>query len=201
MKKSLLALFVIGVFGLFSSIPALASLSVGFVPNAQTINLGGTAAVDIVASFGQGEIVSAYDLDIAYDPSIVTATVVTFGTMLGGGMDSLVSASLVSPGLIDLAEVSLMSDADLASLQGSGPITLATLTFTGDNLGTSKLSFVNYGLYGNDVKGANNVPYANYAFTDGSLTVVNNPVPIPGAIWLFGSGLMGLAGLRRKFMT
>jgi hypothetical protein len=26
-----------------------------------------------------------------------------------------------------------------------------------------------------------------------------NPVPIPGAVWLLGSGLVGLAGLRRKF--
>jgi hypothetical protein len=26
-----------------------------------------------------------------------------------------------------------------------------------------------------------------------------NPVPIPGAIWLLGSGLLGLVGLKRKF--
>ena len=28
--------------------------------------------------------------------------------------------------------------------------------------------------------------------------VFDNPVPIPGAIWLLGSGLVGLVGLRRK---
>lgn len=27
-----------------------------------------------------------------------------------------------------------------------------------------------------------------------------NPVPVPGAIWLFGSGLIGLVGIRRKRM-
>jgi hypothetical protein len=32
---------------------------------------------------------------------------------------------------------------------------------------------------------------------DGILTIVN-PVPVPGAIWLLGSGLLGLLGLRRK---
>lgn len=31
------------------------------------------------------------------------------------------------------------------------------------------------------------------------LTVTANPVPIPAAAWLFGSGLLGLAGVRRKF--
>lgn len=28
-----------------------------------------------------------------------------------------------------------------------------------------------------------------------------SPVPIPGAVWLLGSGLIGLVGIRRKFMT
>ena len=28
-----------------------------------------------------------------------------------------------------------------------------------------------------------------------------NKVPLPGAVWLLGSGLVGLAGLRRKFRS
>jgi hypothetical protein len=28
---------------------------------------------------------------------------------------------------------------------------------------------------------------------------VNNPIPIPGAVWLLTSGLLGLVGLRRRF--
>lgn len=37
------------------------------------------------------------------------------------------------------------------------------------------------------------------AFSDGgSESFINNPVPIPAAIWLFGSGLVGLAGLTRR---
>ena len=30
---------------------------------------------------------------------------------------------------------------------------------------------------------------------------INNPVPIPGAVWLLGSGLLGLVGLRRKIRS
>ncbi|MCX5806493.1 MAG: VPLPA-CTERM sorting domain-containing protein [Proteobacteria bacterium] len=36
----------------------------------------------------------------------------------------------------------------------------------------------------------------NFKFT---LDPVNPPVPIPGAIWLLGPGLIGIAGLRRRF--
>jgi hypothetical protein len=33
---------------------------------------------------------------------------------------------------------------------------------------------------------------------DESCSFVNNPIPVPGAVWLLGSGLAGLIGLRRK---
>lgn len=32
----------------------------------------------------------------------------------------------------------------------------------------------------------------------GSESFVNNPVPVPAAVWLFGSGLLGLAGIARR---
>jgi len=203
MKKTLLILLAIGVIGLFSSAPVLA-LQLGFAPSSQTINQGSTAAVDIVATFdvGAAEIVAAYDLDVEYNPLIVTATGVTFGTKLGGPLDSWQFFNLLT-GVIDLAEVSylwdpLLGEAALYSLQGAGPITLATLFFTGDNLGTSTLSFINYGLYGNDIKGANDIPYANPTLNTGSITVATTGVPEPATMLLFGLGLAGVAGIRRK---
>lgn len=39
--------------------------------------------------------------------------------------------------------------------------------------------------------------YFAWAVRDGDVAVV----PIPGAIWLFGTGLMGLAGTARRKMT
>ncbi|SEM80876.1 VPLPA-CTERM protein sorting domain-containing protein [Syntrophus gentianae] len=198
MKKTLLILFILTLMGFFSSASALA-LIIGFSPSSQTINQGGTALVDITATFeSTSEIVSAYDFDVSYDSSILTATSVIFGTMLGN--ETLFEASTdfnLLPGVIDLAEVSFLADADLASLQGAGPITLATLSFSGDNFGMSSLMFINYGSGGNDVKGASNIQYGSPTLNGGSITVA--PVPIPAACWLLGSGLMGLVGLRRNF--
>ena len=40
---------------------------------------------------------------------------------------------------------------------------------------------------------------AVYNFVDiSTLTITQNAVPVPGAIWLMGSGLMGIVALRRK---
>jgi len=201
MKKVLLVLLALGVIGIWSSAPAFA-LQLDFVPSSQTIGLGGTAIVDIVATLAGAtapEIVSAYDLDVAYDPSIVTAVALSFGNMLGGPSDSLQSAVGTS-GLVDLAELSFLSDAALAALQGTGPITLATLYFSGDNLGTSPLTFANYGDGFNDIKGANNDPYLTPTLNSGSITVVTTGVPEPASLLMLLLGLLPLAGTtyRRK---
>ena len=202
MKKVLLILLAIGIIGIWSSAPAFA-LQLDFVPSAQTINLGGGAAVDIVATLAQtpgapGEIVAAYDLDVAYDPSIVTASAVGFKTILGWP-DSVIDATF-SSGLIDFTEVSFLSDADLAALQGAGPITLATLYFNGVGVGTSPLTFANYGDGFNDIKGANNTPYANPTLNGGSITVVTTGVPEPASLLMLLLGLLPLVGTtcRRK---
>lgn len=39
----------------------------------------------------------------------------------------------------------------------------------------------------------------NYGKTLGNFSIYVDPVPIPGAVWLLGSGFIGLVGLRRKF--
>jgi hypothetical protein len=38
------------------------------------------------------------------------------------------------------------------------------------------------------------------AFTVNFEMTANAPVPIPGAVWLLGSGLLGLFGLKRRFL-
>lgn len=39
-----------------------------------------------------------------------------------------------------------------------------------------------------------------FAFEADNITIGNRPVPLPAAIWLFGAGLLGLFGVRRRIL-
>ena len=77
------------------------------------------------------------------------------------------------------------------------PFTGSSITVSGNNVyGTESYGVVQFiGTY-NSISWTNPAYEAWYGFTVGANV---NPVPIPGAVWLLGSGLIGLIGLRRKF--
>ena len=120
------------------------AITIGFSPASQTVEVGDTVLVDVVISDLAGEIVSAYDLDVTYDASILSATDVTFGTFLGDEFffEVFNDFDLSVPGVVDFAQLSLLSDFELAALQPD------SFVASGDrvrqaigDLGTSSLDF------------------------------------------------------------
>jgi hypothetical protein len=57
----------------------------------------------------------------------------------------------------------------------------------------SETRYIQYGFHSKRYQTSNNDGYLDDAF----LTVTT--VPVPAAVWLLGSGLIGLVGIRRKF--
>jgi len=56
-------------------LPALAgAVPLGLAPAMQTVAIGDAVSVDVVLSGLDGEVVSAYDLDIVYDPGVLTGS-------------------------------------------------------------------------------------------------------------------------------
>ena len=186
------ALGVLGVgLGLLAS--EASALPIQFNPGAVTVSVGDAFAVDIVVSGLGPEIVSAYDLDILYDATTLAATGVTFTSLLGDELlfEVFNAFDISTPGLVDLAQLSLLWDSDLQALQTANTLTLATISFSALAVGTSALDFL-FNPPFNDVKGLN-AAVLEMTPTSGRVTVV--AVSEPPVAWLM---LLSLTLLLRR---
>lgn len=192
---SILVLFLLGI------LPYVASatpLSWGLFPNSQTAIVDEPFQIDLVVS-GLGDGVppslKGFDVDITFSEELtIDPSLVIFGSSLGDPDDvsqTSTTATLIGPGVLFLREDSFIPSSTLDAIQGAS-LTLATMFFTATEAGT-------YSLWGDDFSGG-------LFLTDGTREkpgvdgayVTVAPVPEPGTIILFGIGLVGLAGIRRK---
>jgi hypothetical protein len=162
-----------------------------FVPSAQTVVGAGPVTVDLFISglgLGSPPSVGAFDLDVSFDPTILSPTNVVFSSFLGdpGSGEALTTFSFVS-GAVDLAALSLLLPGALDLLQPSS-FRLATLSFSTLAIGTSPLTFSQ--ILVADAFGA---PLAVTA-TAGSVS----KVPEPSSLVLISSGVGSLFVLRRR---
>lgn len=171
------------------------AVSIGFDPEVLDVALGASVTVDVVFSDLGGEIISAYDLDITYDPAVVDATGVVFTTSLGDELffETLNAFDVSAAGTIDLAQLSLLPDPTLEILQPGDPVTVATLLFDTVGVGTTELGFV-FDAF-NDVKGRDGLIVETLA--EGGSIRVQDPgpgIPEPSGALLFAVGVALLHG-------
>ena len=162
-------------------------------PAAQTVNLNDPATVKLnISGLGAGVApsLSGLDVDIGFDPSVLSFTSVVFGT----GLDllGLGSVTQVTPAAnsVNLLELSLDSVADLNALQPAA-FTLATLTFATAGVGTSPLTIAVNAL--GDAVGDPLMA----TVSPGSVTVNAVAVPEPATWLLVLSGLLAIGAVGR----
>jgi hypothetical protein len=161
------------------------------------VTVGESFEVSLAVSELGDEIVSAFDLDVVFDPGLFTASDVVFGTMLGGPSGSA-SGSLIGAGRVDLFELSFLSDDTLTAMQGD-PVTLATLMFTAAGEGNGRFAFDVETPPGLDVKGREALRLEFDAVNGYALAVAAPPVsvPEPAPLALLSAALALLAWRRR----
>ena len=177
-------------------------LTLSVIPNQSTVNLGSPLSVNVVISsidnfdFTLG----GFDIDLAYDTSVLNLAGINFGSALGdeSAFESVTDTSASTLGNANLTELSLLeaSASDcvfclvpyLEDLQGNSFI-LVSLNF--DTIGTGNAGF---GLSINMLSDGNaNELGANIDLNQAQVT----SVPLPAAAWLFAS-MLPLIGWKRK---
>jgi len=183
MTRSLLAALTIAALVLRQPLVAHADpvLSVPFV----TVGVGDSFTIPI--SITGATDLTSWQFDLAYSPSIVTATNVTEGPFMSAFGLTLFTAGVINniTGLI-----SLVADAyvDLPP-DPSGSGVLANIEFTALAPGVSPLTFAN--VFVNDLD-------SGFQATNGQVTVTGKVVPQPMTLTLLGLGLGTALGVRAR---
>jgi hypothetical protein len=189
------AFFRLAAVFAFATTGALHGGTLSFAPSAQTVTHPASPAVDIVATLPPT--IGGFDLSISFDASLITAASATYGPSLGSGpLEVFELAPALGAGTIGLYSVSLLPVPNLLALQGSGPLTLATLVFNTRGLrGTSPLDFTLFSI--SDVDGVTDIS-ASFSAVSGSITITALPVPEPGPFALLASAVAVAALTRRR---
>lgn len=184
--------FVIGIVLLLCvGLAQGSSLSVS--QSFQTVPVGDIFDVQVGIAFSFDETLSTYDINITFNPQVLSFYSVKFGDQILGDQLDLFGlganptfAGEISPGVLNIFELSLDSSADIEALQ-AGAFILATISFEALANGVSDIT----PLY-NYLGDANGDPLDIGIF---SATV--EVVPEPSPWMLLGVGLLGII-LKRK---
>ncbi|MBI1353693.1 MAG: PEP-CTERM sorting domain-containing protein [Acidobacteria bacterium] len=185
MSKRLLPLLLF-----LTAVSPAATISVD--PSTQSVSLGTSASVDVnVADLGilTAPSLSTYDIDVAFDPTILSFTGATFGDGLDLFLFGLnIQAATPGVGTVNLFDLSFDLPTDLDDLQADA-FKLFTLTFDTIGPGTSPIT-LSVNAFGDSLGDPLDVTP-----TSGELTVTAS-VPEPSTIGLLLAGLL-VIGRRR----
>lgn len=163
-------------------------------PSSANVVVGAVATVDLtVSGLGDGSAPSlgTFDLDIEFDPSVLSFSGATFGNQLDLFSFGSFQSITIGTGSTNLFELSFDLSEDLDALQ-LGSFLLATLSFDAISSGDSGMNVIVNAI--SDSVGApleSSIVLGQFSVQDVSA------VPEPASWALFGLGLLGVVALAR----
>ena len=197
MKKKYLVFMFVGVFMIVAANANAALLSVSFSDPTDDIYLGAPMNIDIIGlnlTFDN----SSRDYTIIFEADIQNPFMGTFNlnaNLINGDINPLTS----NPAMFHVNKIpSINTPTTSVSYTGTNSNLLSWNN--GDHIATNDLPFgipidASFSAFGSGVQlGGTGID----GFTPDMVSVVR-PVPVPGAVWLLGSGLIiGLGGIKRR---
>lgn len=187
------------VFALGLMVFEAQSASITLTPTSSTnINISGVVSFDMYANAADVGGILAGGLDLFYNSGILTYNgdfafdagfpTDPFFSRLGDDCATAPTANCSGSG-----EINGIAFGEFNGLAGSGMTLVGSLSFTGAAMGTSLLTMTDNDLPAGSWFDVSSNPI-NMVYAGSSVTVV----PVPAAVWLFGSGLLGLIGITRQ---
>ena len=146
------------------------------------------SSFDALINIGSVSDLYAYQFDVNFNPGVILATGMSEGPFLATG-----GSTIFIPGSIDnvAGTITFTANSLVGAVPGvNGAGTLVTINFQALAKGSSPIDLSNVMLLDSS--------FATIAATSVGSTV--SPVPLPSSLWLIGPGLMGLIGLKRKYL-
>lgn len=128
--KKLMSLSSLALAAMVASVPASAAIVVSFAPASSHINVGDSVAVTMSISGLDDEILSAFDINMLFDSTVVSNFSVTHNVATQWGPDSVFGPSVFGVGNTDVFDYTLDDDATVAAMQANSFVVL-TFGFTG----------------------------------------------------------------------
>jgi hypothetical protein len=194
--RSINHLILISLALLGLSVSSVNAAIVSVTPDSTILNVGDSLTVDVgITGLALGGVPSlgAFVIDFHFDGSLFALGAVTFGDQLQFFGEPSVQTVTPGPGILNVSEFSSFDDAFMLDIYQSDGFLLFSAEFVALSVGTDVFA----------------LPFIDLLLTEGfsdqfpvnsSAVQVLSPgaVPVPAAISLFGTALIGFVGMSRR---